>query len=63
MHATILDERIHAAILTKTLKTWRTYIEYPLQQNMMSNTLVGVLRYYDIPDLVKISRKRINICD
>lgn len=63
MHAAILDDRIHSAELTNTLKTWRSYIGNPLQRDMMSNVLIGVLRCYDIPDLVRLSKGRIHIAD
>lgn len=63
MHATILDERINSTILTNTLKSWRSYIENPIQRDMLPNTLVGVLKYYDIPDLVRLSNGRIIILD
>lgn len=63
MHSTVLDSRIHRASLTKTLKTWRSYIENPLQYDMMDNILVGVLKCYDIPDLVRLSQGRITITD
>lgn len=59
MHATILDSRIQSAHVSQTLKSWRSYIVNPLQHDMMSNVLVGVLHYYDIPDLVKMSKGRI----
>ncbi len=63
MHATILDDRIKRSTLTNTLKTWRSYIDNPMQRDMMSNTLVGVLKYYDIPDLLRLGKGRINIQD
>lgn len=59
MHATILDPRIQSAHVSHTLKSWRSYITNPLQHDMMPNVLVGVLLYYDIPDLVKMSKGRI----
>ncbi|MCI6618581.1 MAG: acetylxylan esterase [Prevotella sp.] len=63
MHATVLDDRISRAQVTDTLRSWRSYIEQPLQRDMMSNTLIGVLRRYDIPDLVRLSKGRIVMAD
>lgn len=63
MHATILDERISSASLSHTLKSWRSYIENPLQYDMMPNIIPGVLKYYDIPDLIRLSKGRIQIVD
>lgn len=63
MHVAVLDERLSGARLTKTLKSWRSYIQQPVQYDMMSNVIPGVLRYYDIPDLLKLSRGRVGIVD
>lgn len=63
MHATVLDDRIKRSTLTNTLKTWRSYIVNPMQRDMIPNILVGVLRYYDIPDLLRLSHGRIIIQD
>ncbi len=63
MHAAVLDDRIASAKLTRTLKTWRSYILQPLQRDMMSNVIPGVLHYYDIPDLLTMAGGRITIED
>lgn len=63
MHGAVLDNRIAAATLTKTLKTWRSYIQHPIQQNMMSNVIPGVLHFYDIPDLLMLAKNRVTIED
>ncbi len=63
MHAAVLDDRIGSAKLTRTLKTWRSYILQPLQHDMMPNVIPGVLHYYDIPDLLTKTGGRITIED
>ena len=63
MHAAVIDERIGSANLTATLKTWRSYVENPMQRNMLSNVVPGVLRYYDLPDLLSLSKGRVRITD
>jgi hypothetical protein len=63
MHAAVLDNRIAKVRVTRSLKTWRTYLENPLQYDMMPNVLVGVLQYYDLPDLVTLSKGRISYAD
>jgi len=63
MHAAVLDERIGKVTLTRTLKTWKDYLEQPLQHDMMTNVIPGVLQYYDLPDLVKLSGGRVKIVD
>lgn len=63
MHAAVLDERLAAAKLTRTLKTWRSYIQQPLQHDMMPNVIPGVLCCYDIPDLLVLAQGRVIIED
>ena len=63
MHAAVIDERIGSANLTATLKTWRSYVENPMQRNMLSNVVPGALRYYDLPDLLSLSKGRVRITD
>ena len=63
MHAAVLDSRIGQATLTHTLKTWRDYIQHPMQHDMMSNVIPGVLQCYDIPDLLKLCQGRVTIDD
>ena len=63
MHAAVLDERLAGAALTRTLKTWRNYIQHPVQHDMMSNVIPGVLRCYDIPDLLSLATRRVVIQD
>ena len=63
MHAAVLDERLAGATLTRTLKTWRNYIQQPVQHDMMSNVIPGVLCCYDIPDLLSLAKGRVVIVD
>lgn len=63
MHAAVLDERIRKVTLTHTLKTWKEYLENPLQRDMQSNVIQGVLQHYDLPDLVRLSGGRVRVVD
>lgn len=63
IHATILDNRIEKATLYRCLKSWKEYISNPLQRDMYSNILYGVLNYYDLSDLINLSANRIRIID
>lgn len=63
MHAAVLDERIQSATLTNTLKTYRDYLQNPMQRDMYSNVVPGVLKYYDLPDLIKLSNGRVRVSD
>ena len=62
-HAAVLDPRIRHATLRRSLKTWRSYLENPLQYDMLSNVVPGVLRCYDLPDLVRLSGGRVSYGD
>lgn len=58
-HATVLDDRIDRATLLRSLRSWRSYLEKPMQYDMLSNIVPGVLRHYDLPDLVRMGKGRI----
>ncbi|MBQ7162995.1 MAG: acetylxylan esterase [Bacteroidales bacterium] len=62
-HAAVLDQRIARATLTRTLRSWRSYLENPMQHDMLANVLFGALKDYDLPDLVRLSQGRINYGD
>lgn len=63
MHSAVLDPRIVEARLTRCLKTWRDYLENPLQRDMLANVVEGVLKYYDLPDLISLSEGRVKVVD
>lgn len=63
IHAAYLDERINGAEITHSVKTWKEYIEKPMQWDMYSNVLYGVLKYYDLPDLIELSNRPIRFTD
>ena len=63
MHADVLDTRIQKVTLTRTLKSWREYLQNPLQYDMQTNVVQGVLQYYDLPDLVKLASGRVKVVD
>ena len=58
-HAAVLDGRIARATLLRSLRSWRSYLENPMQYDMLSDVLPGALRCYDLPDLVRLSGGRI----
>ena len=63
MHATVLDPRIQKVTLTHTLKSWKEYLSNPLQHDMQTNVIQGVLQYYDLPDLVRLAEGRVRVVD
>ncbi len=62
-HAAVMDDRISTAHLTNTVKTWRGYIDNPVQRDMMATVVPSALRHYDIPDLIRLSQGRVSIDD
>jgi hypothetical protein len=63
MHAAVLDPRIQKVSLTRTLKSWKEYLWNPLQYDMQTNVVQGVLQYYDLPDLVRLAEGRVRVVD
>lgn len=63
MHAAVLDPRIQKVALTRTLKSWKEYLTNPLQHDMQSNVIQGVLQYYDLPDLIRLAEGRVRVAD
>ncbi|MDR3340008.1 MAG: acetylxylan esterase [Candidatus Symbiothrix sp.] len=63
VHAAFLDNRIASAEITRSISSWKTYLSDPLQYDMYSNVLYGVLNYYDLPDLVRLSGNRVRYID
>jgi hypothetical protein len=59
LHAAVLDRRIANVRLEHSIKSYTEFLTDPLQQEMYTNVLYGVLRYYDLPDLIdKIDAER-----
>lgn len=63
LHAAFLDNRIGEASLSRSVKSWKSYLENPMQRDMYSNVLYGVLRYYDLPDLLRLCKGRVRYAD
>lgn len=60
IHATFLDNRIESAEITRSIKSFNEYITNPMQRDVYTNVLYGVLKYYDLKDLAELSgRNRI----
>ncbi len=64
IHAAYLDPRINDIKLSRSLRSFNELIDKPLQHDAYSSVLYGVLKYYDLPDLVeKIGRQKITFAD
>lgn len=53
LFAAALDERITHIQLYQTLRSFYKYLKHPLAKDQYSYTVPGVLKFYDLPDLVK----------
>ncbi|WP_181307048.1 S9 family peptidase [Rufibacter sp. XAAS-G3-1] len=58
-HAAFLDNRISQAKITDAIWSYETYVSKPIQQDMYSSVVQGILQFYDLPDLVNRSNNRI----
>ncbi|WP_082161550.1 alpha/beta hydrolase family protein [Rufibacter radiotolerans] len=58
-HTVFLDERISQATVSKSLTTYEDYLTRPLQKDMFSNVVQGILQYYDLPDLAQKCGRRL----
>ena len=63
MHAAVLDDRISQVIIRRSIKSYQEFMTSPLQKDMFPNMIYGVLRYYDLPDLVAFGKGRIRYDD
>ena len=63
IHSAILDDRISAAQLSHCVKSWRDYIEHPMQRDMLGNIVPKALNFYDLTDLVRLSKGKVSFAD
>ena len=53
LHAAALDKRITRVVVDRTISSFRAIATEPLHQNAPEYIVPGVLRHYDIPDLIQ----------
>ena len=64
IHAAYLDPRITKTEISRSIKSYRDFIRNPMQPDLFSNVIPGVLKYYDLKDLVeKAGKGRIQYAD
>ncbi|WP_321285888.1 acetylxylan esterase [uncultured Sunxiuqinia sp.] len=63
IHATFLDSRIENTEVFRSVKSYVEYLENTMQRDVYSNVLYGVLNYYDLADLIKLSGGRTRFID
>jgi len=57
VHAAFLDSRINQADISRSVKSFNDYLKDPMQRDIYTNVLYGVLKYYDLKDLISLSGK------
>lgn len=64
LHAAYLDKRVARTEVVGSVKSFYEYVKNPVQRDVYSNVLYGVLQYYDLMDLIALSGKeRIKFLD
>lgn len=64
IHAAFLDDRIDRTEITRSVKSFTEYLQNPMQRDVYTNVLYGVLKYYDLKDLVSLAgNNRIRFLD
>jgi hypothetical protein len=64
VHAAYLDSRISKTEISGAVKSYFEFLENPMQRDVYSQVLYGVLKYYDLKDLVQLAGKdRIRFVD
>jgi dienelactone hydrolase len=55
VHAAYLDRRIKSAEITRSIKSYGDLLSNPMQYDVFSNVLYGVLTCYDLKDLIRVT--------
>lgn len=57
IHAAFLDSRIETVELSRTIRSYYSMLKNNLQYDLYSSVLYGVMKYYDLTDLVNLAGK------
>jgi len=64
IHAAYLDHRISSTEISGSVKSFEELVRNPMQRNVYSNVLYGVLKYYDLKDLIGLAgRTKVRFLD
>ncbi|WP_324672112.1 alpha/beta hydrolase family protein [Hymenobacter sp. GOD-10R] len=63
IHAAYLDDRIKSTEVARSFKSFEQLIQEPMQNDAYTNVLYGVLKYYDLKDLMDKAGGRIRFVD
>jgi cephalosporin-C deacetylase-like acetyl esterase len=58
LHAVAFDDRIASVTVMNTVSSWLDIVKAPLAKDQLRNVVPGVLKYYDLPDLVELIQPR-----
>jgi uncharacterized protein (TIGR03435 family) len=58
LHAAVLDPRITRVEVDESLPTYRSIVDEPLHRNVSEIVIPGVLKKYDVPDLIRARAHR-----
>ena len=58
LHAAVLDTRISSVTIENTLASYRMVVDQPVHRNVSEIVVPGVLRHYDVGDLLKATYPR-----
>lgn len=58
--ATLAPDRFHRVTLEKMIRSWTELVSTPEHYNQLVNVVHGVLRHYDLPDLVKLAGAQVS---
>ena len=62
LHAAALDPRIGRVVVENTLASYRSIVDVPVHRDMSEVVIPGVLRKYDVADLVRaIAPRRVTV--
>jgi len=59
LHAAAVDSRIDRVILENTLVSYRNALEAPMHRNLSEYAIPGVLKHYDVSDLISLTKAKI----
>jgi cephalosporin-C deacetylase-like acetyl esterase len=61
LHAAVLDDRIGKVTIDSSISSYREFVDRPISINMAEVNLPGVLRRYDLPDLMAVLGDRLTL--
>jgi hypothetical protein len=55
LHAAVLDDRVNGVGVERMLVSWASVVRHRLHRQMYEDAITGVLRRYDLPDLLRLA--------